>query len=469
MHNRQWTWLGWVFVTLLTVGGWMAASNDAPGTLAPAQPPAWAGHMVDRAPLWPQLVLPLLLLGTVVAGHTWWRARRHQRQIDGLQLDMRVGLEAQSQLLTLAGMLPVGIAHVEEDAEGHLLARFVNPRMAELLGVRLDDLQFDATTGWRYMHPDDLRQTNMALAQAADSVRRGAPLVEVETLCRVQRDGRTRWLRTRSQLRLATGEAGRQGVVHIHACSEDITEVRRHQKLSQDVLDGCPAPVRIRDLAGRHLLTNPAFDRLHLLRAGESLGKTDAELLPTDVQRLYQAVDEQLAVAGEPQVFEQTVADAGGPHTHQVTQFLLYDEDQRPVATCAIGTDVSAHKLAQNRLHRALEASPLPVMITSAGRVVYANRHCADLLGLQAGTSTAALYADAAHQRRLEEQVAQEGHVTAHRLRLRGPGGTSLELRMTAVPTDHNGQPAMLMWLETPSTQASGHRPTPLHAEDWAT
>ena len=71
-------------------------------------------------------------------------------------------------------------------------------RMAELLGVRLDDLQFDAKEGWRHVHPDDLRQANMALAQASDSVRRGAPLMEVETLCRVHREGCTRWLRTRS-------------------------------------------------------------------------------------------------------------------------------------------------------------------------------------------------------------------------------------------------------------------------------
>lgn len=454
MHNKHWMYLGWASAAALAISGWSAVGTEAPGQLPPLQPPAWTGPDVERAPLWPQLALPLLLLGAAVWGHNRWRARRHQRQLQNLEVDMHEGLEAQGQLLRLAGLLPVGISHVEEDADGQLLARFVNPRMAELLGVRLDDLQFDAKAGWRYIHPDDLRQANAALAQGADNVRRGAPCVEVETLCRVQRDGRTRWLRTRSQLRMAAGAAGRQNVVDIHACSEDITEARRHQKLFQDVLDGCPAPVRIRDLAGRHLLTNPAFDRLHLLSAGESLGKTDAELLPMDMQRLYHAVDEQLAASGEPQVFEQTVLDGSGTHIHQVTQFLLRDEDQRPFATCAISADVGAHQQVQARLQRALDTAPLPVMITCAGRVVYANHRCTERLGVLAGRAAADVYVNAAELQRLEERVAHEGHVAAHRMRLRGTDSRCLAWSMTAVPTEHNGQPAILIWLQTPPAEA---------------
>lgn len=468
MQNKHWMLLGWASTAVLVISAWTAGGKAPSADITPTQPPAWTGPEAETTPLWPELVLPLLLLGAALAGHGWWRVRRHRRQLHGLEVDMHDGLEAQSQLLTLAGLLPVGISHVEEDAEGQLLARFVNPRMAELLGVRLDDLQFDAKAGWRHVHPDDLRQANMALSQAADSVRRGAPQVDVETLCRVQRDGRTRWLRTRSQLRLASGEAGRCGVVHIHACAEDITDIRRHQKFSQDVLDGYPAPVRVRDLAGRHLLTNPAFDRLHLLRPGESLGKTDAELLPLDVQRLYHAVDDQLAASGQTQVFEQTLADAAGPHTHQVTQFLLRDEDQRPYATCAISTDVGAHQSAQSRLQRVLDASPLPVLITSAGRVVYANRRCTDLLGVRVGTHAAQLYADPSEQERLEQQVAREGHVTAHRLHLRGPDAATHELWMTAVPTDHNGQQAILTWLEPATAEALSRRPAHLRAVDRA-
>ena len=474
MHNRHWVVLGGVAAAALALSGWFNAPTDA-AVPALAHPPAtatatalapapWTGPEAETAPLWPELVLPLLLLAAAVMAQAHWLARRHRRQLHGLAEDMHDGLEAQSQLLTLAALLPVGISHVEEDAEGRLLARFVNPRMAELLGVRLDDLQFDAKAGWRHVHPEDLRQANMALAQAAANVRRGAPQVDVETLCRVQRGERTRWLRTRARLCLAQGEAGRQGVVHIHACAEDITDTRRHQKFSQDVLDGYPAPVRIRDLAGRHLLTNPAFDRLHLLRPGESLGKTDAELLPLDVQRLYRAVDEQLAASGQPQVFEQTLADPCGPRTHQVTQFWLRDEDQRPYASCAISSDVSAHQVAQGRLQRVLDAAPLPVLITSAGRVVYANRRCTDLLGLHAGATAAALYADPDEQRRLETRVAEEGHVTAHRLCLRDADATPHELWMTAVPTDHNGQRAILTWLEAPPADTLGRRRAgPLH------
>lgn len=470
MRNKHGMYLGWALASVLAVGTWMAGDRAPAGEIATSHPPTWTGPAAETEDLWPQLVLPLLLLGAVAVGHSHWQARRHRHQLHGLQVDMQEGLEAQNQLLTLANLLPVGISHVEEDAEGQLLARFVNPRMADLLGVRLDDLQFDAKAGWRHIHPDDLRQANMALSQAANNVRQGAPQVDVETLCRVQREGHTRWLRTRSQLCLARGEAGRGGVVHIHACAEDITDLRRHQKFSQDVLDGYPAPVRIRDLAGRHLLTNPAFERMHLLRPGESLGKTDAELLPTDVQRLYHAVDDQLAASGQPQVFEQTLADSSGRHTHQVTQFLLRDEDQHPYATCAISTDVSAHQSAQAHLQRVLDTAPMPVLITSAGRVVYANRRCTDLLDVHVGSNTAQLCVDPAGLDRLEARVSNEGQVTAHKLRLRGAGsGTPThEFWMTAVPTEHNGQPAVLIWLEPSAAQASARRAAPLRVVDRA-
>lgn len=458
MHNKRWMLLGWLSVAVVAVGiGYVAHLNTSADDASLVQttsplvpPPAWVDPAPKSAPGWPQLVLPVLLLGAGAVGQAAWRARRHRRHVERLEADMLDGLEAQSQLLTLTNLLPVGISHVEEDAEGQLLARFVNPRMAELLGVRLDDLQFDAQAGWRHIHPDDLRQTNLALTQATGSVRRGAPQVNLETLCRVQRDGHTRWLRSRSQVRLAGGEAGRHGVVYIHTCAEDITELRRQQKFNQNVLDAYPAPVRVRDMAGRHLMTNPAFDRLHMLLPGESLGKTDAELLPLDVQRLYGAVDEHLATSGQAQVFEQTLSDASGAHTHQVTQFLLRDEDQRPYATCTISTDVSDHQPAQGRLQQVLDVSPVPVLITDAGRVVYANRRCSDLLGVRLGTQAALLFEDPAEPARLEERVANEGHVTAHTLRLHGADATVHAFWMTAVPTDHNGWPAILIWLEAP-------------------
>lgn len=460
MHNPRWMFLGWTSAAVLAVAGWMAYAPPATDPLAPA---AWTGPEAEPAPVWPQLVLPLLLLGGGALAHARWRERQHQRDRRSLEQDMREGLESQNQLLTLAGLLPVGISHVEEDAEGQLLARYVNPRMAELLGVRLDDLQFDAKAGWRHVHPDDLRQANMALSQAAASVRRGVPLVEVETLCRVQRGEHTRWLRTSSQVRRAEGEAGRLGVVDIHACTEDITQARRQHKFSQDVLDGYPAPVRIRDLAGRHLLTNPAFDRLHLLRPGESVGKTDAELLPLDVQRLYRAVDDQLVASGQTQVFEQTLADTSGPRTHQVTQFLLRDEDQRPYATCAISTDVSSLQAAQSRLQRLLDAVPVPALISCGGSVVYANRRCEALLDVKIGACAAGLYVDPSDMKRLEHTVG-EGHTVTEALRLWAPGRVEQSLRVTAVPTDHNGQRAVLTWLEATALDASGRRSSHLRA-----
>jgi PAS domain S-box-containing protein len=55
---------------------------------------------------------------------------------------------------------------------------------------------------------------------------------------------------------------------------------RRAQNLLQGVLDECPSVVFIKDLEGRHLLTNRAFDRLLGQVRNGALGKTDFELFP---------------------------------------------------------------------------------------------------------------------------------------------------------------------------------------------
>ncbi|HEX5388245.1 MAG TPA: hypothetical protein VFW67_00660, partial [Burkholderiaceae bacterium] len=106
MRNKHGMYLGWALASVLAVGTWMAGDRAPAGEIATSHPPTWTGPAAETEDLWPQLVLPLLLLGAVAVGHSHWQARRHRQQLHGLQVDMQEGLEAQNQLLTLANLLP---------------------------------------------------------------------------------------------------------------------------------------------------------------------------------------------------------------------------------------------------------------------------------------------------------------------------------------------------------------------------
>ncbi|MEA3643379.1 MAG: PAS domain-containing protein, partial [Lamprobacter sp.] len=80
-----------------------------------------------------------------------------------------------------------------------------------------------------------------------------------------------------------------------------------------------PAPIFVKDRAGRYLACNRAFEVFIGKRGEEMIGKTAFELFPHELAKIYHDADERLLKARGNQTYEASVQYADG--TYRDVQF----------------------------------------------------------------------------------------------------------------------------------------------------
>ena len=192
------------------------------------------------------------------------------------------------------------------------------------------------------------------------------PACRQEMLQRLERDGRVRDfevpIRTRDG-RVGLGRlavdlveiAGRPCMV---ATTEDITEQRqaeqelrdRHRQL-QDVIDGAPLYVIIKDLAGQFLTVNRRIEQEFGMSREHLRGKTDHDMFPAELADLYRRHDAQALAAGHPvQVEEVAILPDGQEQVCLASKFPLFDPQGRPYALCVMSMDMTERKKIERQL-----------------------------------------------------------------------------------------------------------------------
>jgi two-component system, sensor histidine kinase and response regulator len=122
----------------------------------------------------------------------------------------------------------------------------------------------------------------------------------------------------------------------------------------QGLLDNANAAIFIKEPAGRYLLVNREFERIHSAKAQDAIGHDDFEITSADLAEQRADEDHQVIAAGGPISFEQHVRLPEGPRTFLVVKFPVRNE--AGIAIAGISTDITAQKYA---LAQALEASRL--------------------------------------------------------------------------------------------------------------
>jgi len=113
------------------------------------------------------------------------------------------------------------------------------------------------------------------------------------------------------------------------------------------------AIVFAKDLAGRYLFVNRAFERLVGLPQREIVGRTTTDLFPADVAAMLMGNDARVIAAGNTVTIEEQVEIGGQTRTLLTNKFPLSDSRGRPYAVCGIAADITDRKRTEDALKRA--------------------------------------------------------------------------------------------------------------------
>jgi PAS domain S-box-containing protein len=167
---------------------------------------------------------------------------------------------------------------------------------------------------------------------------------------------------------------------------QDVARLRESEITLQQILDNSTT-VRVfaKDLAGRYLFVNRAFEQ-HVGRpAAEIVGLTPGDIAPSDVAAGLRANDRHVVETGIPLEIEETNVIRGERRTLLANKFPLLGADGKPYAVCGISIDITERKRTEEALRRAALA-----VSTASGPQVFEAlvRQLAEILGVGAAMIT---------------------------------------------------------------------------------
>jgi PAS domain S-box-containing protein len=112
-----------------------------------------------------------------------------------------------------------------------------------------------------------------------------------------------------------------------------------------------------KDLEGRYIYVNQEMSRLFRIDAKDFLGKTDAELFPTEIAEIFRAGDLQVQRAKSSITIEEALPIDGGVRHYQSVKFTISDLNGHIYATGLIATDITDSKRIQEARRQAEAAS----------------------------------------------------------------------------------------------------------------
>jgi len=121
------------------------------------------------------------------------------------------------------------------------------------------------------------------------------------------------------------------------------------------VMDHANATIWLKDPEGRFVMVNRYLEKQLCLSKDQILGRTVHDLFPNAEARQYDANDRQVLSSGQPMEFEETQTEADGEHTYIAKKFPLRNAEGRIYALCAICTDVTERKAAEQALAHSRE------------------------------------------------------------------------------------------------------------------
>jgi diguanylate cyclase (GGDEF)-like protein/PAS domain S-box-containing protein len=127
-----------------------------------------------------------------------------------------------------------------------------------------------------------------------------------------------------------------------------------------------PGGAYIKDLSGRYLVVNDAFEKTLRKRREEILGRTALELHPESLGRQIMANDQAVIRGGKNVQVTEVLRQADGDHTYLVHKFPIRDENGSLTLLGGISLDITDRIQQQKKLARLLRIRELTSEVNAA-------------------------------------------------------------------------------------------------------
>lgn len=139
---------------------------------------------------------------------------------------------------------------------------------------------------------------------------------------------------------------------------------RQAERLVTAIAETMPALVYVKDAKGRLRFVNRQFCETFAFSPEDVIGRTDAELFPTDDAAAYRASDIAVMRSRKLLDIEDTLTLSDGVHYFETRKSPLIDGDDTVIGLCGVSTKVTEFKRVEGRLATQLERLTLLDEIT---------------------------------------------------------------------------------------------------------
>lgn len=312
---------------------------------------------------------------------------KKQLEMKNRQMESAV-VQSRELLTNLSRLVPGVIYQYRLYPDGHSAFPYSSSGMNTIYEYSPEEVREDASPVFGRLHPDDYDMVSNAIFESARTLE--------EFYCEFRvilpKQGlRWRWSQAHPE-RMPDGSTLWHGII------SDITDRKLiEEKLDEErillrtLIDNLPDRIYVMDTQGRKTLSNTAdFQSAGFTSMEDIIGKTDLDVFPPDLAKIYWERDRSVINSGKPliNVEEPGLDSQGNPVWLLTSKLPLRDTHGKVVGLVGIGRDITERKQAEKELQDSEEKfkyifdhSPVGKSLTKITGEIYVNQSFCDMLG----------------------------------------------------------------------------------------
>ncbi|MCB8994037.1 MAG: PAS domain S-box protein [Bacteroidales bacterium] len=265
---------------------------------------------------------------------------------------------------------------------------YVNHAFEKIFGVSRDEFRESPDSFNERIHQEDKSR----IIKILESTEYKSSFIFNEQFRIVQPSGKISWIWHRSYPVLNNqGEVYRTISVSSDISSSKIleNEVRKFESQQKAILDNIPHLAWLKDREGRYLMANEAFCRFFDWTLEHIIGKTDFDLCPEELAKVYVENDRTVFEKRKAMRFYEVEEGRFGKRYSETYKTPVFDESGIFIGTAGISRDITEQKIAEQALIKSEEkfkglVTLLPEIIfetNNKGHLSFANTRFFERLG----------------------------------------------------------------------------------------